>query len=120
MFVGTLRDGDGRHPVNGTSKCIWTTAGFCFEIRKDEKTLYVIPKAVCAFLPLLCLLCPYARSFIYLLYLSVSFLGCSRCHPALFVEVLEKTVEGEAVALTKAKTLYKSCINDRKWAIVES
>ncbi|XP_003968387.2 neprilysin isoform X1 [Takifugu rubripes] len=29
-------------------------------------------------------------------------------------EVLEKTVEGEAVALTKAKTLYKSCINDRE------
>lgn len=70
--------------------------------------------------PLLCLLCPYACSFIYLLYLSVSFRGCSRCHPALSVEVLEKTVEGEAVALTKAKTLYKSCINDRKWAQVES
>lgn len=70
--------------------------------------------------PLLCLVCPYAHTFIYLLYLSVSFLGCSRCHPALFVEVLEKTVEGEAVALTKAKTLYKSCINDRKWAQVES
>lgn len=28
-------------------------------------------------------------------------------------------MEGEAVALTKAKTLYKSCINDRKWAQVE-
>ncbi|XP_013866571.1 neprilysin isoform X3 [Austrofundulus limnaeus] len=27
--------------------------------------------------------------------------------------VLEKTVEGEAVALTKAKTLYKSCTNER-------
>lgn len=51
MFVGTLRDGDGRHPVNGTSKCIWTTAGFCFEIRNDEKTLYVVPKAVCTLLP---------------------------------------------------------------------
>ena len=30
----------------------------------------------------------------------------------LFVGVLEKTVEGEAAALTKAKTLYKSCTNE--------
>lgn len=35
---------------------------------------------------------------------------------ALFVDVLEKTVEGEAAALTKAKTLYKSCTNERKSA----
>lgn len=31
---------------------------------------------------------------------------------ALFTGVLEKTVEGEAAALTKAKTLYKSCTNE--------
>lgn len=116
IFVGTLRDGDGRHPLDGTTKCIWSTAGFCFEICKDEKTLYVTPEAVYILLPLSCLLCTYARSFIYLLYLSVCFLLCSPCHPALFAEVLEKTVEGEAAALTKAKTLYKSCVSDRKWA----
>lgn len=34
----------------------------------------------------------------------------------LLVDVLEKTVEGEAAALTKAKTLYKSCTNERKSA----
>lgn len=35
---------------------------------------------------------------------------------ALFLDVLEKTVEGEAAALTQAKTLYKSCTNERKSA----
>lgn len=95
---------------------MWSTAGFCFEIGKDEKTLYVAPEGVYVLLPFSCVLCPYARSFIYPLYLSVSSLRRSPCHPALFVEVLEKTEEGEAAALTKAKTLYKSCIGDRKWA----
>lgn len=33
-----------------------------------------------------------------------------------FSDVLEKTVEGEAAALTQAKTLYKSCTNERKSA----
>ncbi|CAF97373.1 unnamed protein product, partial [Tetraodon nigroviridis] len=32
----------------------------------------------------------------------------------VFAEVLEKTVEGEPAALTKAKTLYQSCIGDRE------
>lgn len=36
-----------------------------------------------------------------------SLLACASC-----TGVLEKTVEGEAVALTKAKTLYKSCTNE--------
>lgn len=30
--------------------------------------------------------------------------------------VLEKNVESEAEALSKAKTLYKSCTNDSEWA----
>lgn len=97
---------------------MWSAAGFCFEICKNEKTLSVAPEAVYVLLPLSCLFCPYALSFIYLLYLPVSCLRCAPCHPALFAEVLEKTVDGEAAALTKAKTLYKSCIGDRKWAFV--
>lgn len=72
MFVGTLRDGDGR-PVNGTSKCIWTAAGFCFEICKDEKTLYVVPKAVCALLPFyVCSVHVRAQLFIFSIFLSPS------------------------------------------------
>lgn len=45
-------------------------------------------------------------------------LGAKRllCFSALFLDVLEKTVEGEAAALTQAKTLYKSCTNERKSA----
>lgn len=67
------------------------------------------------FLSLSCFLYPHVRSLIYLLYLSVcaSFL---HAFSALFLGVLEKTVEGEATALTKAKTLYKSCTNERKSA----
>lgn len=73
MFVGTLRDGDGRHPVNGTSKCIWTTAGFCFEIHKDKKTLYVAPKAVCSILPIyVCSVHMHTHLFIFFIFLSPS------------------------------------------------
>lgn len=38
------------------------------------------------------------------------------CSVSLFEGVLEKTVEGEAAALTKAKTLYKSCTNESESA----
>lgn len=44
------------------------------------------------------------------------FLSLHGCFSALFVGVLEKTVEGEAAALTKAKTLYKSCTNESESA----
>lgn len=40
------------------------------------------------------------------------FPSCLLCFCALFLGVLEKTVEGEAASLTKAKTLYKSCTNE--------
>lgn len=56
----------------------------------------------------------HAHLFIFFIFLSPSFVA--RRATQLFAEVLEKTVEGEAAALTKAKTLYKSCIGERKWA----
>lgn len=76
IFVGTLRDRNGRHPLDGRTKCIWPTAGFCFEICKDEKTLYIAPKAVYVLLSLSCVRCPYACSFFLILFvfLSPSFL----------------------------------------------
>ncbi|XP_014907983.1 neprilysin-like [Poecilia latipinna] len=45
-------------------------------------------------------------TFIFVLFFHVCFCLC------LYAGVLEKTVEREAAALTKAKTLYKSCINE--------
>lgn len=44
------------------------------------------------------------------------FPSCLLRFSALFVGVLEKTEEGEAAALTKAKTLYKSCTNESESA----
>lgn len=47
---------------------------------------------------------------------SLGALNAFSASSALFLDVLEKTVEGEAAALTQAKTLYKSCTNERKSA----
>lgn len=105
-------------------KHIWTTAGFCFhcpEIQQKKKKLSALylrltrTSTRCS-LPTgritTCRLTPP---------LSFSFNQCcfpSRwlCFSALFVGVLEKSVEGEAAALTKAKTLYKSCTNESESA----
>lgn len=73
IFVGTLRDEDRRHPLNGRSKCIWTTAGFCFEIRKDEKSLDVAPKALLPFY--VCSVHMHAHLFVVFIFLSPSFIA---------------------------------------------
>lgn len=51
-----------------------------------------------------------------LFFFFVRLFECLNTSSALFLDVLEKTVEGEAAALTQAKTLYKSCTNERKSA----
>lgn len=53
-------------------------------------------------------------SALHYVFLSFSFtLSCSVC---FLLAVLEKTVEGEAAALIKAKTLYRSCTNESESA----
>lgn len=84
---------------------------------KDEKTFYIVPEVI--YTPLSFLFPLATCTPINLSSLSFClcfFPSCCLCFSALFVGVLEKTVEGEAAALTKAKTLYKSCTNERKSA----
>lgn len=93
-------------------KYIWTTAGFYFESTEMKKP-YIVPEVI--YTPLsfpvplsTCTLMPPLSFCLCLCF----FPSCLLCFSALFVGVLEKTVEGEAAALTKAKTLYKSCTNE--------
>lgn len=90
-----------------------------FPIHKDEK-LYIVPEVI--YIPLSFLFSlslsrcrppPPPLSFCFYLFFPPSRL---LCFSALFVGVLEKTVEGESTALTKAKTLYKSCTNESESA----
>lgn len=105
---------DRHHALSKMLTCIWTTAGF-YWMAKDEKTFYMVPEVIYTPLPFLFPLTTCTLINLSSLSFCVYFFPSSFLHSsAPFIGVLEKTVEGEAVALTKAKTLYKSCTNERK------
>lgn len=113
IFVGAFWHRDRQHTSIKMIKCIWTPAGFYFESAKMKKTLhctwgYLQPSLFS--LPSVHM--DAYPSFISLYLYLCFFPSWLLCFSALFAGVLEKTVEGEAAALNKAKTLYKSCTNE--------
>lgn len=108
IFVSALWHRDRQHASVKMIKCIWTTAGFYFQsTMMKNSTLYLRLFTSLSLSPFFCRHVD--------LYLCVFICLCPShllCLSALFVGVLEKPVDSEAIALTKAKTLYKSCTNE--------